>query len=165
MQVGELALLSLLALLSSFASAGRIAALHLHTQKPTPLDELSFLGGMGGPEQLAYLTIPIHFHLPLLHQGKVCKKQVTRQNLFLRSLFSSLQLSIKIIFLVHQLYILYNIALFSSQQCCSILLWSLQLIRARMFRSNCKPQAGHTHKKIKIYMNVAHKMIFCVATT
>ena len=80
MQVGELALLSLLALLSSFASAGRIAALHLHTQKPTPLDELSFLGGMGGQEQLAYLTIPIHFHLPLLHQGKVCKEQVTRQN-------------------------------------------------------------------------------------
>lgn len=125
MQVGELALLSLLALLSSFASAGRIAALHLHTRKPAPLDELSFSGGMGGQEQLAYLTIPSHFHLPL-HQGKVCQKQVTRENLFSRTLFSSQHLSIKIIFLVHQLYILYNIVLFSSLQYCSILLWSLQ---------------------------------------
>jgi hypothetical protein len=81
MQVGELALLSLLALLSSFASAGRIAALHLHSQKPAPLDELSFSGGMGGQEQLAYLTIPSHSHLPL-HQGKVCQKQVTREFIF-----------------------------------------------------------------------------------
>lgn len=139
MQVGELALLSLLALLSSFASAGRIAALHLHTRKPTPLYELSFLGGMDGQEQLAYLTIPSHFHLPL-HQGKVCKKTSYTSKLILRTLFSAMQLLIKIIFLVHQLYILYNIVLFSFLQYCSILLWSLQLIPARMFRSNLKPQ-------------------------
>jgi hypothetical protein len=73
-QVEEVTLLSYL---DSFSSAGRIASLHLHTQMPTPLVGLSFLGGTGGQEPLAYLTIPSHF----LHLEKACKKQVTCQRI------------------------------------------------------------------------------------
>lgn len=132
MQVEEVGLLSFL---YSFSSAGKIAALHLHTQMPTPLGELSFLGGMGGQEQLAYLAIPCHFHL-LQHPEKAWKKLVICQNFLPYSSWS-----IKIMLFIHQLYILYNIVMLTGKvtSCvASILFWFLQPILARTFSSSLK---------------------------
>lgn len=56
---------------SSFFSAGRIAALYLHTLMTTRLVGWSCLGGMGGLEQLVCLTVPSHFLDP--HQETVCE--------------------------------------------------------------------------------------------
>lgn len=56
---------------SFFFSAGRIAALYLHTLMTTRLVGWSCLGGMGGLGQLACLTVPSHFLDP--HQEKVCE--------------------------------------------------------------------------------------------